>query len=670
MRRSANEHFFRLGSTLEGILAAASPTGFLLALAPNGEATSLRLGMAAFSFLFCLLAGTRFFFLASLRKILVCSAALLGVMAGYPAVTTNPFLALTVLVILTTMGFALFDFKIDPLLRLPSRRTARSLYAIRSAAVVPLLLLILVKMIGLTPDRSVFGIIALSALTSQFKLFRLACSVRSRRHIFAVLFNVALMAGMIAGDLRWAMYAVITGVGIHTLILLPRVDHLWSRSGIWWEIITNHSSRVLIFGFFLLCFTGTFLLLFPMAWRNGPIKMIDAAFTATSAVCVTGLTALDTAKDFSFIGQIFILLLIQLGGLGIMTLTAVAFHAFGRRMSLRQESLFTSVTETSHSDLYNSLLMIVRFTLTVEGMGAILLTIFFIFGGQNVVTALWNGIFTAVSAFCNAGFFMDSNNLIPWQKNPFVLHTVAGLIILGGLAPAATLLIPAWIRHRPVPISVRMALSVTAFLLLTGTLFILTFEWNGILKGLSFFDKLNNAWFQSVTLRTAGFNSVDLSGTRDATWVIMMIWMFIGGSPGSTAGGIKTTTFAVLLLTLWTNVKREHEVIFRFRKIPQATVYRAITIFIAGLVVLFSVSLILMVTQDMSGKKILFEVASALGTVGLTIGATPMLDEPGKAIIIMTMFIGRVGPMTLFMFLSDSRPPIEKNYPDAKISIS
>lgn len=670
LKRYSNARLFRIGSALEGFLAAIAPVGFLLALSPEGETSGVRLGLAGFSFLCAFLAGTRFFLHPIFCKILVSTSALLAVGAGWPAVISNPFLALTTLVVLIGIGFATIDLHFDPLLRLPSRQTTRRLYRIRYAAIAPLLMLLLIKVIGLPLDRTVFAILSLSTLVGQVLLFRLALSVRSFRHLLAPLFNVSLLVGLTAANVTWPMDAAITGIGIMTLILLPRTDRFWSRSGVWWEIVTNHSSRVLLLGFFLLCFAGTFLLLFPMAWRDEPIRMIDAAFTATSAVCVTGLTVLDTANDFSFVGQLFILLLIQMGGLGIMTLATIAFHALGRRMSLRQESLFTSITETTHENLSRSLLTLVRWTLTVEGCGAFLLAFFFLIGGESVTAALWHGIFTAVSAFCNAGFFPHPDNLVIWQKNPLVLHTVAGLIILGGLAPLAGLLIPAWLRRKPIPMTVRLALSVTALLLLSGTLLILAFEWNGILSGLSFFDKLNNAWFQSVTLRTAGFNSVNLTGVRDSTWVMMMVWMFIGGSPGGTAGGIKTTTIAILLLTLWTNIRRENDVVYRFRKIPPSTVYRAITVFISGMAVLLGTALILMATQEITGKLILFETASALGTVGLSIGATPQLDELGKVIVIMTMFIGRVGPMTLFMFLSDSRPPVERDYPDAKISIS
>ena len=330
----------------------------------------------------------------------------------------------------------------------------------------------------------------------------------------------------------------------------------------------------------------------------------------------------------------------------------------------------TTLTETSHSDLIDSLRLIIRFTLIAELAGALLLAAGFTAAGDTWNQALWRGLFTAVSAFCNAGFALQSDNLIPYRSEPLVLHTVAALIVLGGLAPAASLLLPQWLRGRAIPVGSRIALVTTAVLLLSGTVFYLVFEWGNSLAGLSPVDKLHNAWFQSVTLRTAGFNSVDIGGVIGPTYLVMLGFMFIGGSPGGTAGGIKTTTVGVLALTFWASVTGRNDIIVQNRRIPQSTVNRAVTVAASGLLVWLLALMALEITQQIPSRALAFEVTSALGTVGLSIGATPHLDGIGKIIIILTMFIGRVGPMTLFTLLSWETARADARYPDARITLT
>ncbi|MFU8769153.1 MAG: potassium transporter TrkG, partial [Desulfotignum sp.] len=304
-----------------------------------------------------------------------------------------------------------------------------------------------------------------------------------------------------------------------------------------WEIFLSHPARVLVVTFLGLCAMGTLLLLLPVASETRNIGFVDAVFTAVSAVCVTGLIVLDTPNDFTGYGQFFILVLIQLGGLGIMGITTVALHAMGRRLSLNHERVLASMADTSHKDLVQSLVTILKFTLAAEGLGAVLLTVMFYTGGDTGTQAVWRGVFTAVSAFCNAGFALQSDSLMSWHEKPLILHIAALLIIFGGMAPATSLVIPRWLAGRQVPIPARIALAASVVLLVLGTVFILAFEWGGLLTGLSVSDKIQNAWFQSVTLRTAGFNSLDIAGIANPTFLLMIAFMFIGGSPGGTAGG-------------------------------------------------------------------------------------------------------------------------------------
>jgi trk system potassium uptake protein TrkH len=343
-------------------------------------------------------------------------------------------------------------------------------------------------------------------------------------------------------------------------MVLSRYGQTSERREYWWDVLLNHPARILFVSFLALCVSGTILLSLPISVKTGTINIVDAAFTSVSAVCVTGLIVLDTPNYFSHTGQFFIMLLIQLGGLGIMSIATVSLYAIGRRLSLKQEYIMTSITDTDHQDLFDSLVTILKFTFIAEGTGALLLTILFYMEGDAPSYACWRGTFTAVSAFCNAGFALQSDSLMSYRSNPMILHTVAVLIIFGGMAPATGLLVPRWLARKHIPVPARIALITTVVLLFSGTFFILAFEWNGVLAGLSVFDKIQNAWFQSVTLRTAGFNSVGISHLAGPTFLVMIFFMFVGGSPGGTAGGVKTTTIGILAMTFWTNVANRNNV--------------------------------------------------------------------------------------------------------------
>ncbi len=489
------------------------------------------------------------------------------------------------------------------------------------------------------------------------------------RLLWPLLSAVAVIGSIVAFMSGYARLATAVA-GLLALVLLPGKTLVQESDERWWAPLLNRPARLLISTFLGLCFLGTLLLLLPGATAGNGITTIDAAFTSVSAVCVTGLIVLDTPNVFTPAGQFILLLLIQLGGLGIMTITTVAMHVLGQRLSLRQERLLTEITDTSHLDLVSSLLTIIRFTFVVETVGAFILTGLFRTLGDSYWQAAWRGLFTSVSAFCNAGFALQSDNLIPYQNHPLVLHTVGVLIIFGGLAPAASLMLPRWLAGRTVPLAARIALTTTAVLLLIGAFFFLVVEWNGVLAGLSLVDKLHNAWFQSVTLRTAGFNSVDIAGSSNPVFLVMLCLMFIGGSPGGTAGGIKTTTLGIVAMTFWASIIGRSEVIAQSRRISQVTINRAITIVASGSAILFLVVLMLETTQQVSARELLFEAVSALGTVGLSLGATAHLDGIGKIIIMLAMFIGRVGPITLFMLLSEEHAGSLPRYPDIRISIS
>ncbi len=458
------------------------------------------------------------------------------------------------------------------------------------------------------------------------------------------------------------------------LLVLPMIPwvvlYFTGRGEFGLDVLVNHPARLLFTTFLLLCLSGTLLLSLPVSSTHD-ISVLDAAFTAVSASCVTGLVVLDTGKDFTGVGQGFILLLIQLGGLGIMSITSVALYSIGRRPSLAQEHLMNRLTELEGDwPLYDALVLIFKFTFWVELTGGMILTFCFMGAGEPFGDALWEGFFTSVSAFCNAGFSTHGENLVRYQSDPLILCTVSLLIILGGLSPLVSLSLPRWLAGKTVPLSARLVFVTTLVLLAAGTFGILAFEWNGILKDMGIGSKISNAWFQSVTLRTAGFNSLDLGAISAPTFLLMVFLMFVGGSPGSTAGGIKTTVLAVLSLTFWNNILNRQEIIVGGRRIPPGTVFKAVTIAGAYALVLFTVVFMLLMTQQIPACLLVFEAGSALGTVGLSMNATNRLDEIGRVLIILTMFIGRIGPVTLLMLLSGTGGSSKTVIPDVKIPLS
>ena len=657
----------------QGVLLAGAPAPLMLAYLNIGSGMPplWRLVAAATAAVSCIVCGFVLFPHPHLGRIFGGCAALLSFLAALPYRMVDPFAALLSLVCLISVAFALLDFTPHPVYGKgigPDGYLQRARWGtVTVSATIGFSLIIPECLQPFVIEHAV----AASALIAQLLFIPWAWQRKtgSLRVLFSILslsFTGLLIFSLYRGDtvalpLIFALAAVM-------LFFLSNPRGTQREYGL--ETLFNHPARLLLSTFLFLCFLGTLFLIIPGVTRQGEIALVDAAFTSVSAVCVTGLVVLDTPEAFTFFGEALILLLIQLGGLGIMSIAAVALHAMGRRLSLRQERLLTSMTDTDHKDLGEALIRILKFTFFAEGLGALILAGFFYFSGDALGQAAWRGLFTAVSAFCNAGFSLQSNSMIAYQNNPLVLHTVALLIIFGGIAPTTTLIAPKWLMGRRIPVAPRIALTTTVVLLVSGFLFFLAFEWNGVLSGLSIGDKVHNAWFQSATLRTAGFNSVDVAGVVSPTFMVMICFMFIGGSPGGTAGGVKTTTLGILAMAFWANINNRNSVIFQNQRVPSAIIYRAIAIVACGAVVWFAVILMLGVTQQISGRDIIFEVTSAIGTVGLTTGATARLDEIGKVIVMMTMFAGRIGPVTLFMLLSEDVSVRESRFPNAKINLT
>jgi len=470
------------------------------------------------------------------------------------------------------------------------------------------------------------------------------------------LFAAVSSASGLAGGTALLLAGAIGPLGLVTLVLARRRHEATFAQGdaSVFDVVLRHPPRVLVVSFVGLSVLCASLLALPIASVDGVgLGALDAAFTGVSATCVTGLTVKDTAVDFSFFGQLVILVFLQVGGIGIMVVSAAAVVVLGRRMSLQHEAAAVDlVGADGRAGLMSALRTILGVTFACEFATATALSILFIADGDDIVTGLWRGAFTAVSAFCNAGFALQSSSLIPYQTQPLVLTVVAAAVTVGGAGP---LVVVAVIERARLSLQARLVVVTSAVLVVLPALLILVFEWNASLGELPVLHKVTNAIFQSVTLRSAGFNSVDLTSIQRATWTVMLVVMFIGGSPGSTAGGMKTTTVAVIALAVASTLRGHSKVTFGNRTVAPSTVLRATSVVTVGFLFCFLAVLALQLTQDIPDDDLIFEVVSAMAT-GLTMGATGALDEVGKVIIIVVMFAGRIGPLTFFVFLASRAP--------------
>lgn len=419
--------------------------------------------------------------------------------------------------------------------------------------------------------------------------------------------------------------------------------------------------RLLLGSFLGLITFGTLgLMLLPGLYVGHGLGFVDALFTATSAVCVTGLIVVDTATYFTARGQAFILLLIQLGGLGILTFTTLIIQAFGRRLSLHHEAVASTHAEIlPELDFRRLVRSVVALALAFEVVGAVVLFVAWRprFGAGE---ALWHAVFQSISAFCNAGFSTFSDSLVGFQRDSAVLGTIMVLIVAGGLG----FLVLEELRHyagrrrdRTGPrlsLHSRLVLHVTALLLVGSWVVFTVLEWSNTLADLSVLDRLANGLFMSVTPRTAGFNTVDYSATTVSSNFFTILLMSIGGAPGSTAGGIKTTTAAVIALLAFARLRGRTVTSFRFRTIPEETVQRAVGLFVVGFG-LVTAAILAFAFLELGGQPesqpdrfltLMFEAVSAFNTVGLSMGETADLSTASRVLTTFLMYVGRVGPLS------------------------
>lgn len=440
-------------------------------------------------------------------------------------------------------------------------------------------------------------------------------------------------------------------------------------------------SKLLVLSFAALIFTGAVLLTMPFSSRSGEwTPFINALFTATSASCITGLIIYDTFTYWSTIGQVIILCLIQVGALGIVTLTTFFSILLRKKIGLKGMLLAQeSINSFSYSEVLRLIRKIVTATLIVESAGALLLAISFVpkFGAFGT----YMGVFHSISAFCNAGFDITSGavdgkflSMVPFNSDPIIIYTISGLIILGGLGFSVWRDIWEFRKNKQLIFHTKLVLTITAALLISGTVFLFATEFNNpkTLGPMNFFEKVNAAFFQSTSARTAGFNSINLADMKEISKIFTVFLMFVGAAPGSTGGGVKVTTMGVLIIAVFSQIKGSGDIVLFKRRIHQYTVNKAMSIAgLSGILVMLITTVIVTIQSDFGVLDVLYETTSAFGTVGLSLGITPALSPFSKMLIILTMFLGRVGPLSfaLALTLKSSRRNSDVVYPEAKILV-
>lgn len=433
--------------------------------------------------------------------------------------------------------------------------------------------------------------------------------------------------------------------------------------------ISQYPALTLILSFLFLILGGAYLLTLPVMSLTTRLSSIDALFTSTSAVCVTGLTVKNTALQFTQAGQWVILLLIQLGGLGIMTISSFLLIVLGRQFSIREVEMLKNMYDTRNSkEIFSLFKKIILYTLLIEGLG--MLGIYLItLSHSEIEHKIFFAIFHAVSAFCNAGFSTLPDNLIPFQTNWAFNAIIMGLIISGGLGFVVIHnSFSSLGRLSHLLLHSKIALIVSFALIMLGTLTFFWSEFDSTLQGFTFPQKILISLFHSVSARTAGFNSVDFNQVTTLTKCNYLFLMFIGGAPGSTAGGIKVTTFAIILLFAYQTLKEETSLVVFNKTIPFGIISKSIAILVLSSTAVITVFYGLMLTQSIASLDLLFETVSAFGTVGLSTGATSSLNTIGKALIIILMFIGRTGPLTFaFLIRKLNKRTTKISYPQEEI---
>ena len=431
--------------------------------------------------------------------------------------------------------------------------------------------------------------------------------------------------------------------------------------------------QILALGFLALILLGGVLLSLPISSKNGEAtNFLDAVFTSTSAVCVTGLVTLNTSAHWSIFGQIVIITLIEIGGLGFMSFAVLFAMILGKKITLRERLVMQEAMNTySIQGLVKMVRYVLIFTVSVQFFGALLLSTQFVpeFG---LFKGIFFSIFHSISAFCNAGFDLFGNSLMNYSSNYVVILVISALIIIGGLGFTVLLEIYEFKGLKKLSLHSKIVILSSTILVFGGAILMFIFEYNnqGTIGNMNIQDKLLNSFFASVSPRTAGFNSVPLTEMSIAGNFLTIILMFIGGSPGSTAGGLKTVTLSIIVLTIISVIKGREDTEVFGRRFSKKIVYKAFTIAFIGISLVIGVTMILSCTEkNVSFMQLLYEVVSGLGTVGLTLDLTPKLTIIGKILIMIMMYLGRVGILTVMFALTRKNDKRSYKYPEGKILI-
>lgn len=448
--------------------------------------------------------------------------------------------------------------------------------------------------------------------------------------------------------------------------------------------------KIIGLGFLIVILMGAVLLSLPVSSAAGETtNFLDALFTATSATCVTGLATVVTVEHWSLFGQIVIMLLIQIGGLGFMAVVTMAFVALGRRITLRDRIIMReSYNVEDAKGVVKFIKNICKFTFGVEIIGSIILSLHFM-KEFSFTKAVYYGVFHSVSAFCNAGFdLFGESSLIDYSGDYLLNITIMGLIITGGIGFTVFVDIYGALRKslfqcfkfksalRGMKLHSKLVICTTAILIVFGVLFftICEYENSKTMAAMSFPQKILNGTFQSVTLRTAGFATLNQGDLSYGSKIMCILYMFIGGSPASTAGGVKTATMAVVVVAVITLIRGEDNVVVFKKNITLATIRQALAVIMTMLSMIFAAIVVLTFTERGSDFKyecldLVYEVVSAMCTVGNTTGITPYLSRAGKVVIILCMFAGRIGPVTMAMIFTSNNKKSAINYPEGKVIV-
>lgn len=499
-----------------------------------------------------------------------------------------------------------------------------------------------------------------------------------RRYIFSLIIFIPVLITW--GDIEFvywlsAVHLFSTIISLYEKESVKKVNQVSTSSFLFQLKLAPAQVILLSFGGVIVL--GALILVLPVASATGKsLSFLDAFFMATSATCVTGLSTISLADEFSIIGQLVILVLVQIGGLGIMTLSSSIAVIMGKNLQMREQVIMQDVLDASGSEeLLKLIVDIVRYTFVIEFVGAVILAIGFYNEGLEIGQALYYGFYHSIMSFCNAGFALFNNSFEDFKFEPLITLTAGALFILGGVGFSVIkeLYISAVNKRsfKNLSVHTKLVLTINTLLIIFSTIYLFFGEFLHAFHEMSMWERFQVSFFQGITTRTAGFNTVSLNSLHPHSLYMMVLMMFIGASPGSTGGGVKTTTFAILLQSVTATLKGKYNVEFFERKVPNATVVKSIAIFIISLIVVSSGILVMMrLEPDKSFLSVFFEVVSAFGTVGLSLGITPFLSVLGKVAIIIMMFIGRVGALTMILAVG-SRAVIPKKveYPEGKVLI-